>query len=162
MSQNWIQICSQKPNILATGLIQNCKPDLYQFCISSGSVLDQFWISSGSVLISSTKTALRCAFHTGLMQIYAYWSDNVLMLLIQFRCYWFSSENTAVTEHFGNGSVLCQNQCCFSSMFGLIWLRTSLCNFNTIVTMFKWNTSCFQHVAHVRQNLYIIYEVLKY
>ena len=83
------------------------------------------------------------------------------MLLIQFWCYWFSSENTAITELFGNGSVLCQNQCCFSSMFGLIWLRTSLCNFNTIVTMFKWNTSCFQHVAHVRQNLYIIYEVLK-
>ena len=143
-----------------------------QIWISSGSVLDQFWISSGSVLQKQPWGVhfiqVWCRYmRTDLIMSWCYWfssdaTDSVPMLLIQFWCYWFSSENIAITELFGNGSVLCQNQCCFSSMFGLIWLRTSLCNFNTIVTMFKWNTSCFQHVAHVRQNLYIIYEVLKY
>ena len=49
--------------------------------------------------ISSTKTALRHAIHTGLIQ--AYWSDTVLMLL-RYR---FNSENMPIPELFGNSTV---------------------------------------------------------
>ena len=58
LNQNWNQsdpdlYPEMQLNFLAMGLILNCKSDLCQLCISS------------------TKTALRHAIHTGLIQIYA-------------------------------------------------------------------------------------------
>ena len=75
-------------NFLATGLTPNCKShgvSVLQFCISS------------------TKTAQRHAIYSSLIQIRAYWSSTVLMLL----WYWFSFENMPVTELFVNNFWLC-------------------------------------------------------
>ena len=86
----WSRSVPRNPTELFGNWYRTVNLDLYQFC-SSVSVLQ--------------KQPLRHAIHTGLIQICAYWSDTVMMLLQ----YWFSSENTPVTELFGNGTVLGQN-----------------------------------------------------